>query len=152
MNPMRGRGWGEAIRRLLGRRRDGLRDTCLDLELELDETWSVVAGRSGIEVRCTRGLVMITREGDPEDHVLPGGGTFVASRPGRVAIWAFQPARLRISAAGEAARCRGGEALAGGAPDQPLAAAGPPATPSPGSGRRPRCPARRPSGTSSAPA
>lgn len=109
MNPMRGRGWREAIRQFLGRRRGGPGGSWLELGLELDETWSTVVGRRGVEVRCDLGLLMITCEGDPEDHVLPVGETFVARRPGRLAIWAFRPARLRVSTAGEAVRDGGKE-------------------------------------------
>ncbi len=116
MTPMRERGWGEAMRRLLGGRRDGLAEPCLDLVLVKDGTWSAVVDRTPIEVTCALGLVMITCEGDAEDHVLLEGATFVARRPGRLAIWALQPARLRVATAArrfEAATARDSWARSG---------------------------------------
>ena len=96
--------WGATLRQLLKRRRN---DFCeLNLELELDRTWSVVANGSGIVVCCDAGVVVVTCEGDAEDHVLSAGAAFVAARSGRLAIWALQPARLQVkrcSAAGEKA-------------------------------------------------
>jgi Protein of unknown function (DUF2917) len=101
MRLMRSRGWREAMQRLFARRDDGCGERCL--ELELDETWSAVVGGKGLEVRCASGLVMITCEGDPEDHMLSEGSVLVARRPGRLAIWALKPARLRVATADEAA-------------------------------------------------
>lgn len=101
MKLMDGQGRREAIRRLLGGRLDGLGELCLDLEV--DGTWSVVVRRTPVQVRCVLGLAVITCEGDAEDHVLPDGASFVARQPGRLAIWALEPAHLRVSAAGEKA-------------------------------------------------
>jgi DUF2917 family protein len=101
MRLMHSRGWREAMRGLFARRDDGCGERCL--ELELDETWSAVVGGKGLEVRCASGLVMVTCEGDPEDHVLSAGSVLVARRPGRLAIWALEPARLRVGAADETA-------------------------------------------------
>ena len=82
----------------------GLRRTdrpAIELALELDETWSCkTSGRErapGLEVRCLSGAVWVTLEGDVEDHVLSEGDSFVAARPGRVAVMALRPARLRVT-------------------------------------------------------
>ncbi len=68
------------------------------LDLGRDETWSRAFGARGAEVRCARGMVLVTREGDPEDHVLSGGASFTARGPGRVAVWALEPARVQVRA------------------------------------------------------
>jgi len=89
----------------------GLRRTdrgAIDLALEQDETWSCrTSGRARapqVEVRCLSGTVWVTLEGDIEDHVLSEGDTFVAARPGRLAMMALRPARLRVAGwAGRAA-------------------------------------------------
>lgn len=104
MDRMRGwRGW-EALRRLLGRRGGGPGERCLPQ----DATWSVVVRRTGLRVRCEAGLVLLTCEGDVEDHLLQGGATFVATRPGRLAVWALEPSRLRHGSA----TCSDGDAPA----------------------------------------
>jgi hypothetical protein len=89
--------WGGrgALRRLL---RAGEGRTELVLELARDATWSARAGAADVEVRCTSGLALVTIEGDPEDHVLCAGATFVSGRRGRLAVWALEPARLRVTA------------------------------------------------------
>jgi hypothetical protein len=103
MGVMYALGWGAAMRRLLARLDDGESR----VELERDGTWSAVVGRTGMEVRCTLGQVIVTCEGDPEDHVLSEGSVFVARGPGRLAVWALQPARVRL-AASPAAHARPG--------------------------------------------
>lgn len=118
MDRTSGSGWRTAVDRLLGRWRGAAEAS--PLELRRDGTWSAV--RSGpVEVRCLRGLALVTFEGDADDHVLAGGATFVAARRGRIAIWAFEPSSLRVSApsgAGERrrdARPAAGRRAAGGA-------------------------------------
>ncbi len=73
------------------------RDDVIDLVLEPDRTWSGRARAEGLEVRCLAGTVWVTVEGDPEDHVLAAGEVFVACRAGRVAMMAFEPARVRVA-------------------------------------------------------
>lgn len=111
MNLIDGWGWREAMKRLFGRRRESLGELCL--ELGLDDTWSAVVRRTPIEVRCVLGLALITCEGDTEDHVLSDGATFVATKPGRLAIWALQRARLRVATVCETAPDRDGKGLVG---------------------------------------
>jgi Protein of unknown function (DUF2917) len=79
----------------LGLRRAG-RET-IDLSLEEDETWSGSVGASRVEVRCLSGSVWVTLEGDAQDHVLSAGESFVPSHPGRLAMMAFRPARVRVA-------------------------------------------------------
>jgi hypothetical protein len=103
--------WQDKMIRIL--RRHPRRLPVLGLELEQERTWSRVVGRRGIEVHCASGLVVITCEGDPEDHVLFGGATFATSRPGRLAVWALHRTRLRVKdlsrrADGTPAKAQGG--------------------------------------------
>ena len=42
-------------------------------ELAPDATVSLRPGRRGLLLRCERGLLLVTQEGDPEDHVLSQG-------------------------------------------------------------------------------
>lgn len=91
-------GWTglEALRRLLGLRRDERRE----LILARDGAWSLVVGRRGAAVRCTAGLLLVTSEGDPEDHVLAAGEALAVRRPGRLAVWALQPSRAWVDRPG----------------------------------------------------
>lgn len=66
------------------------------LDLPQSQTWSAEVGRAGIAVRVASGEVWITREGDPEDHVLAGPDTFESARRGKLVIFAFSPARLEV--------------------------------------------------------
>ena len=67
-----------------------------ELELGKDATWSARIGGSAVEVRCSRGVLLVTLEGDVEDHVLSEGESFVTTRRGRLAVWALEAARLRV--------------------------------------------------------
>jgi hypothetical protein len=73
------------------------------LDLARDDTWSWSMSARGAEVRCAIGVVMVTCEGDREDHVLSGGASFTARGPGRVAVWALEPARVELRARQDAA-------------------------------------------------
>lgn len=50
----------------------------------------------GIVVRLERGTVLVTQEGDLDDHVLERGDELVLSRPGLAVAWAFTDAALSI--------------------------------------------------------
>jgi hypothetical protein len=89
--------------RALGRR-SADRDSSMDLALGENKTWSTRVRGPSVEVSCLSGTVWVTCEGDPEDHVLSEGVTFVTSRKGRLAMMAFRPARVRVVRRGRAAR------------------------------------------------
>jgi hypothetical protein len=60
----------------------------------------VSRARTAVLVRVERGTVMVTREGDLEDHVLERGDELLLPA-GRLAVaWAFTPARLSVRGAG----------------------------------------------------
>ena len=69
-----------------------------DVELELQDhaAWSARVPRAGLEVRCGSGTVLVTVEGDPEDHVLEAGGVLSVQRRGRLAVWALASARVTV--------------------------------------------------------
>lgn len=53
--------------------------------LAAGDTHSVI-GERGSVVRCHAGLIWVTREGDPLDHVVPAGARFCAGGPGRIVV------------------------------------------------------------------
>lgn len=96
MNATRGNRLLANLERALGRR-GADRDGSMDLALEENMTWSTRVHGSPVEVSCLSGIVWVTREGDPEDHVLSEGATFVTSRRGLLAMMAFRHARVRVT-------------------------------------------------------
>src|SRR5260370_38224815 len=51
----------------------------------------------GLEVKSLRGNLWITQSGDPEDHIIEGGQSFVLDRPGlTLATALFGPAVLGV--------------------------------------------------------
>jgi hypothetical protein len=67
------------------------------LDMHEAQTWSVVVGHGGVEVRVLAGSVWMTREGDPEDHVLDAPDAFASTRPGRLVVFALGPARVDVA-------------------------------------------------------
>ena len=123
MRAMRGRRWSDGMRRWFGC--SDLEE--LEMELPLDSVWSAEIGRVGLEVRCARGMLLVTVEGDVEDHVLSSGETFGTIRRGRLAVWALETARLRVkkgSAAAQAEVTCDGDGVAGARPKKPLGVSG----------------------------
>jgi hypothetical protein len=70
----------------------------MKLELSNSQAWSVPVGPEGLEIHVTAGTVLVTREGDPEDHVLVAPGAFSSDAHGRLAVWALTPAELDVHA------------------------------------------------------
>jgi hypothetical protein len=67
------------------------------LELAESQAWSAVVGGAGLVVRVRSGAVWLTREGDPEDHLLGAGQALETRRRGRLAVLALAPARLELA-------------------------------------------------------
>ncbi len=63
--------------------------------LHENATLRLPAGGS-VVVRVERGTVLVTQEGDLDDHVLELGDELVLSRSGRAVAWAFTDAALFI--------------------------------------------------------
>lgn len=68
--------------------------------LSLAANQAAALGRPGpgLEVSCTAGLLLVTQEGDPADHVLGPGERIRFTGRGVVALMTFEPAQVRIAA------------------------------------------------------
>ncbi len=84
----------ELWRTALGR--DGVQ---LQVALEPWRAWSFDVRRDPIQIALLEGEVMVTFEGDPNDHILGRGGVFKTARRGRVAGVALEPSRFSVAAA-----------------------------------------------------
>jgi hypothetical protein len=58
---------------------------------------------SGAAVRVESGRIVVTRAGDPEDHVLEAGGELALDVPGLALAWALAPSVLAVRSASPAA-------------------------------------------------
>ena len=79
---------------LASRGRAASAQTLIDLPNNM--AWSLVPRRGGIEIRCERGAVWVTVEGDPEDHVLVAPAAFSIRSRRRVAALALEAARIAV--------------------------------------------------------
>jgi Protein of unknown function (DUF2917) len=59
--------------------------------LEKDQTTHLPGARGPVAIQVQRGLLLVTREGDPEDHVLAAGEEVIFPGRGRIAAWALEP-------------------------------------------------------------
>lgn len=80
-------------------------------ELDRDATVRLDSDGRGIQVRADRGTVLVTREGDREDHVLEPGDTLLVTGRGLVVAWALAPAHLTVEHVPEGALPRAGRPL-----------------------------------------
>jgi hypothetical protein len=76
-------------------------------ELERDTTMRLDGARGGLALRLERGCVLVTLEGDPEDHVLHPGEELRLRGRGLAVAWALSPSTLAISRADDAPAARG---------------------------------------------
>ncbi len=66
-------------------------------ELAENQAFRLVPGRDGVAIRVNSGCLVITQEGDPEDHVLlPGEGLRMTGREAVVA-WAMSPSSFVVT-------------------------------------------------------
>ncbi len=72
----------------------GLRGEAAPLlwRLARDATRRVEARRGPVELRCEAGTLVVTRAGDPEDHVLEAGDRLRVARRDRAVVWALSDA------------------------------------------------------------
>jgi hypothetical protein len=54
--------------------------------------------RHGITLQCWSGVLWVTQEGDPADHLLAAGETFQTRRAGRVVAQAMESSLVGVSA------------------------------------------------------
>jgi hypothetical protein len=69
------------------------------VELARDETLRVPRRGGTAVIRVERGVVLVTRAGDVEDHVLERGMELRVSEPGLLVAWALEPSTLRLTGA-----------------------------------------------------
>jgi hypothetical protein len=69
-------------------------------ELAKDATMRLPRRRSAILVRVERGTVLVTREGDLEDHVLEAPDEIILPAGGLAVAWAFTRAAISVREAG----------------------------------------------------
>jgi hypothetical protein len=74
------------------------------VELSLDGTATLPARRGEVLLRVERGLVVVTREGDLDDHVLRPGEALRLPPRGRVVVWAIEPSLVEARAVRGVAR------------------------------------------------
>src|SRR5438552_17368071 len=67
-----------------------------DLCLPEQALLSLQGDRRGTTVACRAGVVWITQEGDPQDHILSASKEFRIDRAGHVVIQALESACLRL--------------------------------------------------------
>jgi hypothetical protein len=63
-----------------------------------DEVVRLPRPRAGVLVRVVAGLVVVSREGDPEDHVLGAGAEAWFPGKGLSLAWALDPSRIEVRA------------------------------------------------------
>jgi hypothetical protein len=65
-------------------------------ELAADAVLRIPRGRFATVVRVERGTVLVTQEGDRDDHVLERGDQLVLSSEGLAVAWAFTEAEITV--------------------------------------------------------
>ncbi len=78
-----------------------------------DEVIRLPRGRGGVLVRVLGGLVVVTREGDPMDHVLRAGAEGWFPGEGLALAWALEASRLELRRCASPGHERRVEATAG---------------------------------------
>ena len=65
-------------------------------DLARDATLRIPRNRGTAVIRVERGVVLVTRAGDLEDHVLERGMELRVSEPGLVVAWALEESTVRV--------------------------------------------------------
>jgi hypothetical protein len=69
----------------------------MDLELGESKTWSTQLGSADVvRIRVRSGMVWVTQEADPVDHVLAAPDVFESTRHGRLVVFGLTPARVEV--------------------------------------------------------
>jgi len=66
-------------------------------ELAENQACRLVPGRDGVAIRVNSGCLVITQEGDPEDHVLLAGEDLRMSGSDAVVAWAMSPSSFVVT-------------------------------------------------------
>ncbi|HYD42178.1 MAG TPA: DUF2917 domain-containing protein [Anaeromyxobacter sp.] len=67
------------------------------IDLTPSQTWSHEVGHGGVEVRIVAGEVWLTRERDPDDHVLAAPAVLESGMQGRMVVLALTAAQLEVA-------------------------------------------------------
>jgi hypothetical protein len=67
------------------------------MELPRDATLRLRAGAHGVRIRAESGTVLVTREGDVDDHLLERGDELLVTGSGLVVAWALVPSSVVLS-------------------------------------------------------
>jgi hypothetical protein len=65
--------------------------------LSRDELFTMSGDRRGTQLKNVDGVVWVTQSGDPEDHCLQPGETFVISHKGKVVVTGLPSATVRVA-------------------------------------------------------
>ena len=68
----------------------------VEVTLSEGELFALSGNRPGVRLESVSDGLWVTQTGDPEDHWLPAGQTFVVSRPGKVVVMGTPRGRLRV--------------------------------------------------------
>jgi hypothetical protein len=69
----------------------------VDVSLSEGELFAMSGDRRGTRLEGLEGGFWVTQSGDPEDHWLRPGHTFVVSRKGTVVVMGMPDGRLRVN-------------------------------------------------------
>lgn len=72
------------------------------LHLPQHDVYRVRDSEPTTEIICETGLLWVTSAGDPEDHLLKPGDSFIANKGGKVVIEAIRDSQLRLVSTGNA--------------------------------------------------
>lgn len=72
------------------------------LHLPQHEVYRISDSWSRTRIVCEKGLLWVTRAGDPEDHLLKPGDSFIANKGGKVVIEAIRESQVRLVSADNA--------------------------------------------------
>jgi hypothetical protein len=72
-------------------------------DLARDQVLRLPGGREGSWIRVDEGTVVVTREGDVEDHVLQAGAELRLPGRGLALAWALEPSRIQVRGGAERA-------------------------------------------------
>jgi hypothetical protein len=68
----------------------------VDVSLSEGELLALSGDRRGTRLESVRGGLWVTQSGDPEDHWVQPGQTFVVSRRGKVVVTGLPHSHLRV--------------------------------------------------------
>ncbi len=68
----------------------------VEVTLAEGELFALPGNRRGVRLESVADGLWVTQTGDPEDHWLPAGQSFVVSRPGKVVVMGTPRGRLRV--------------------------------------------------------